>query len=98
MPYGNEKIILNLIVELLLYGSTNCHLCDRLTQLIRPHLEKIRRQPGKKPAVLIKRNIFDNPAWAERYRTRIPVLIVDERVILEGRPEPEQVDEAMRNL
>ena len=98
MSYGNANIILSSIVELLLYGSTNCHLCDRLAQLVRPHLKKMQRQPGNKPAVLIKRNIFDNPAWAERYRTRIPVLIVDERVILEGRPEPAQVAEAMRNL
>ena len=45
------------------------------------------------PAVkLIKRDITDASDWYEAYWNRIPVLVHEQEVLLEGRPEAEEVD------
>jgi hypothetical protein len=51
--------------------------------------------PGSKVA-LIKRDINENPLWQRLYGDRIPVLATEGgRVILEGRPDAEQVQRAL---
>jgi hypothetical protein len=78
-------------VELIFYSHAGCCLCDRLEELIAPHLDSLRKR-GE--VDLIKRDIADDPVWHDRYHERIPVLTLGERVILEGRPEEEEVQQA----
>ncbi len=85
-------------VQLILYGKADCHLCDRLAELVAGHLDELRRRSPGGDATVIKRDISDNPTWAQRYRNRIPVLTVGDDVILEGRPEPDEVARALRQL
>ena len=82
-------------MQLILYTRDGCHLCERLEQLLAPHLERL-RQRGE--VALIKRDIDDGHDWYEQYHARIPVLTCDDRVILEGRPEPLAVAMAMGTL
>jgi hypothetical protein len=78
-------------MELILYSHDDCPLCDRLEAMIEPHLQRL-------GATLIKRNIKTNRDWLRAYRYRIPVLTLDDRVLLEGRPEPTEVDRVMTSL
>ncbi len=82
-------------LELTLFGRADCGLCDRLETLIRPHL---RRLCVRTTIRVIKRDITDHPQWHRLYHMRIPVLMCAERVILEGRPEPEQIADAFAGL
>ncbi len=83
------------MIEIVFYSGIHCSLCDRLDQLIRPHLEDLRRHT---PVELIKRDVGDDSDWRRLYATRIPVLTCGGKVVLEGRPEPEQVAQAFACL
>ena len=77
--------------DLIFYTRAGCHLCDRLEAMLAPHL----RRTG---LALNKRDIATNEAWHHIYGDRIPVVMHDNRVILEGRPEQHEVDAAMKTL
>lgn len=79
-------------MELILYGHGACSLCDRLEAMVRGHI-------ADGGIVLVKRDITSDRAWLRAYRERIPVLTdADGRVLLEGRPAPEQVAAAIDAL
>lgn len=78
-------------MQLILYGKKDCDLCDRLEGLLQPHIA------GRDIAV-IKRDIATNQELLKQYRYRIPVLTYEDRVILEGRPEPEEVARILAEL
>ncbi len=82
-------------LELTLYTRPECSLCDRLEELIAPHLESLRRS---RPVTLTKRDITDDPQTEQLYKTRIPVLTCSQRILLEGRPTPEQAAQAIASL
>ena len=71
-------------MQLIIYGHQDCHLCDRLEQLIQPHLHSLQQRGID--CQLIKRDIHDNEHWLNLYKLRIPVLTIDGREILEGKP------------
>ena len=74
-----------------LYTRDGCHLCYRLAQMIEPWVNEHRID-------LRKCDIETNDAWYEAYWSRIPVLMHDDRVILEGKPDEAQVAAAMQTL
>lgn len=78
-------------MRLILYGHPRCSLCDRLEQAIDPWMAANR-------ATLIKRDITTNTCWYQRYRHRIPVLVFNDREILEGRPEAVEIEQAMGRI
>lgn len=82
-------------IKLVLYGHADCSLCDRLEAMIESYLQAPRQNVA---IYLAKRDITSNPEWYHRYRTRIPVLTCDDRVILEGRPDRDQVAQALSQL
>ncbi len=81
-------------MELILYGHDGCGLCDRLERLITPHLAGASRTLPQ----LIKRDITNDPDWQQRYGARIPVLVYNDRVILEGRPDPDHIEQVITKL
>jgi len=81
-----------------LYSRPECHLCDRLEQLIRPHIDALAQREGAGNVHLVKFNIDDDAAWREKFATRIPVLTLNETVLLEGRPDPTEVSRVMQGL
>jgi len=78
--------------ELILYTRAGCHLCDRLVSLIAP----LAKQPER--FTLVHRDIEENGDWYEQFWSRIPVLTLDDRVLLEGRPSEAEVQRVMREL
>ena len=74
-----------------MYGKDDCPLCDRLETLIRPHCRLLARL-----AILTytKQKIDQDPATWRLYRHRIPVLTANDRILVEGRPSPQQVARA----
>ena len=83
------------ILELIFYSGENCHLCQRLEAMVCPHLDELR---VVRKVNYVKRNIADDPAWTATYRYRIPVVVCDGSVVLEGQPSAEEVLLAMRGL
>ena len=57
----------NQVVELTLYYTEGCHLCDLAEEQLLPFVES-----GE--VSVIKTDIADNPEWVEAYGERIPVL------------------------
>ena len=83
-------------MQLILYSGKDCHLCDRLQELIQPHMDSLREQGAT--VYFSKRDIKDNPHWLELYRIRIPVLTVDGHILVEGRPTEDEVERAFAEL
>ena len=75
-------------LKLILYGHDTCSLCDRLEAMLQPHLDRYN-------ATLTKQNIKDYPELVRRYGRRIPVLTLDDRVLIEGKPQQDKVIEAL---
>ena len=61
--------------------------------MLQPHLRVL--GPAAK---LIKRDITDASDWYQAYWNRIPVLVHEEEVLLEGRPDAEEVDRVIGAL
>lgn len=78
-------------MQLILYGKKECDLCDRLEGLLQPHI-------AARDIAVIKRDIESNQELLKQYRYRIPVLTYEDRVILEGRPEPDEVARVVSEL
>jgi hypothetical protein len=78
-------------VRVVLYTHPACPLCDRLEALLRPWVDEL-------GLILDRRDIRDDRRWHDLYAQRVPVAEYDGRVILEGRPEPAEVDAAMTRL
>ncbi len=85
-------------MKLHLYSRPQCHLCDRLEELLQPWLDALAQRKGMGTVHLIKFNIDDNASWREQYGTRIPVLTLNEQILLEGRPDPAEIARIMQTL
>lgn len=85
-------------IKLILYHATGCCLCDRLESFIQQCVART-GTPGFSNAVtLIKFDISDDPYRREQFGTRIPVLTSGGKVILEGRPSSQEVEQVLRRL
>lgn len=79
------------MVNLEMYVRAACPLCDRLELMIYPYLKRISYQ-------LTKHDIDEQQQFHDLYTDRVPVLTHGQQVILEGRPQATQVEEAMARL
>lgn len=70
-----------------LYSKAGCHLCDDA----RAHLEDIAADYPQFPIEIEEIDIRRDLALFERYRYRIPVIVVDGVERLEGRIEADDV-------
>lgn len=72
------------MVTVTLYGKAGCHLCEEA----REHLESL---AAEREFELREVDIRRDPTLFERYRYRIPVIVVDGEERLEGRIEADDV-------
>lgn len=70
--------------SVILYSKPGCHLCDEA----RGYLEDAAAEHG---IAYDEIDILRDPALFERYRYRIPVIVVDGAERLEGKIEAEEV-------
>ncbi len=76
-------------VEVVLYGRAGCHLCEQARDAL--------RRLGREVAFeLVERDVDTDPALAERYGDRVPVVTVAGRETSEGRIEVGAVRLALR--
>ncbi len=71
------------------YTKAGCHLCEEAREL----LEEIAEQ---QEYLLTEIDIRSDAAIFERYRYRIPVIIVNQTTLLEGRIDALQLQEAFQ--
>lgn len=60
-------------MDLLLYTTSACHLCEQAEALLAPVLAYVNSNRAK-PIVLCKREITESAELVERYGIRIPVI------------------------
>lgn len=68
------------LVEVTFYTKAGCHLCEEARDM----LEDI---ASLTTYVLTEIDIRSDPATFEKYRYRIPVILVDNDILIEGRIE-----------
>lgn len=67
-------------IQVTFYTKAGCHLCEEARDM----LEDI---AALTPYELTEIDIRGNPAIFEKYRYRIPVIIIDDETLIEGRIE-----------
>jgi len=82
------------MADLEFYTARQCHLCDRLKALIAGTLSSM----GRSDVRITEIDIATDPGLTEQYRFRVPVVVCDGEVILEGRPSPEQIRAALSGI
>jgi hypothetical protein len=77
------------VTRLTLIGKPGCHLCDDAREVITGVLADF---PG---ARLEERSILDDAELNEHYATKIPVLLIDERMHAHWRVDPDRLRAAL---
>lgn len=80
------------MADLLFYTRSHCGLCDRLKAMI----DAILADDGRDDLRLVAIDIDADPGLIEQFRFRVPVVMHDDAVILEGRPDEQEVRHALR--
>lgn len=65
-------------MTLVVYSAPGCSLCDKAVALVAPLAQELHFD-------WTVRNIAEEPELEARYRTRIPVVTIDGRVVLTGK-------------
>lgn len=76
-----------------LYAKAGCHLCDEARAYLEDALADLDQEMDLREA-----DIRTDPELFERYRYRIPVIVVDGDERLEGRISNDAVRELLRSL
>jgi len=76
-----------------LYAKAGCHLCDEARAYLEDALADLEQEVDLREA-----DIRSDPELFERYRYRIPVIVVDGDERLEGRISNDAVRELLRSL
>jgi len=74
---------------LILYGRSNCHLCDVAKEII----EAVRTRVDFD---VIERDVDDDPDWAEAYGDQVPVAFLRERKVFKYRVDPAALERLIR--
>lgn len=74
--------------QLIVYRKPGCPLCDEAEELLED-------AAARWPFELERRNILESEAWFERYRYRIPVVVIDGVERLELRFTAEALEAAL---
>lgn len=71
--------------SLVFYYRNGCHLCEELAALL------FRHWPAHAEH-MEWRDVDLQPAWREAYGHRVPVLLADDTLISELRPDPQRIE------
>lgn len=79
------------MADLLFYTRSNCGLCDRLKTMISTIIE----DGGRDDLRIVEIDIDGDPGLIEQFRFRVPVVMHEDAVILEGKPDEQEVRQAL---
>lgn len=82
------------MADLLFYTKRNCGLCDRLWAMISAVIET----EGCDDLSLVAIDIEGDLGLLEQFRFRVPVVVYEDAVLLEGRPDEQEVRQALRAI
>lgn len=82
------------MADLLFYTRSNCGLCERLKAMIAAIID----DDGRDDLRLVAIDIDGDPGLIEQFRFRVPVVVCDEAVILEGKPDEQEVRQALEAI
>jgi len=82
------------MADLLFYTRNNCGLCDRLKAMIVVVID----DDGRDDLRLVAINIDGDPGLIEQFRFRVPVVMCEQEVILEGKPDEQEVRQALEAI
>ncbi|MCL4198165.1 MAG: glutaredoxin family protein [Phycisphaerales bacterium] len=82
------------MADLLFYTKRNCGLCDRLWAMISAVIEA----EGRDDLSLVAIDIEGDLGLLEQFRFRVPVVVYEDAVLLEGRPDEQEVRQALRAI
>jgi glutaredoxin len=74
--------------QVLFYTKAGCHLCDEAREVLEDLAAEVSFE-------LTERDIRTDLSLFEAYRYRIPVIIIDGTITLEGRISPREVQRAL---
>jgi glutaredoxin-like protein DUF836 len=74
-----------------LYTKPGCHLCEAVEQVIA-------QVDRRRPLVVVRRNILNDPGDFERYQHEIPVVLLDGVEIARYRLTPGELEAAIARL
>lgn len=82
------------MADLYFYTRSNCGLCDRLWAMISALIET----EGRDDLNLLAIDIDGDPGLIEQFRFRVPVVMHEDAVLLEGRPDEQEVRQALASV
>lgn len=82
------------MADLLFYTRSHCGLCDRLKAMISTLIDN----DGRDDLRLVAIDIDGDLGLLEQFRFRVPVVMHDDSVILEGRPDEQEVRQALDGI
>ncbi len=82
------------MADLLFDTKRNCGLCDRLWAMISAVIEA----EGRDDLSLVAIDIEGDLGLLEQFRFRVPVVVYEDAVLLEGRPDEQEVRQALRAI
>lgn len=77
------------MADIIFYTRRACGLCDRLKALLQESLEE------ESSIRLVEIDIDRDSELVDLYRHRVPVVTWQGRIVLEGRPGADEVDEVV---
>ena len=75
-------------MEFILYSRSNCPLCDSMEDELRPFISKYE-------ITVIRRYIDNEPELEQLYVTKVPVLVIQDRILCEYFLDPAILIEAI---
>ncbi|MBL1215883.1 MAG: hypothetical protein D8M59_00125 [Planctomycetes bacterium] len=82
------------MVNLVFYTKHDCPLCDRLRELIHESLGRRWAEQVSITDVYIE----NDRELMKKYALRIPVVLYNERILFEGRPDAQTVQQALAEI
>ena len=67
-------------MKIVLYSRRGCHLCEQVEEML-----------ASRPAETVVVDVDAAPGLAEEFGTRVPVVEVDGRILIEGRFEEREL-------
>lgn len=86
---GEQFVSKQAEIEVTFYTKAGCHLCENAREL----LEEIAQET---PYALTEIDIRSDMAIFDTYRYRIPVIIIDQETLLEGRIDADELTRAFQ--
>lgn len=82
------------MTTLTLIGKPDCHLCEVASEVVDAVVAEL-PDAAAEQIEIVERSINDDPALYERWREKIPVVLIDGQLHAHWRVSPERLKDAL---